>query len=83
MVVMLRRPSHQIAPAVASCMHLTDKPEFGQYIERTVHRDKPDAGVFLMHLFVYGSGCEMVMAERDYIQHSPPLRRDLVALLSQ
>jgi hypothetical protein len=39
--------------------------------------------MFFMDLFVYGSGGEMVMAEGDYIQHSPPLRRDFITLLPQ
>jgi len=83
MVVVLRRSSHQIASAVASCMHLTDKSEVGKDIERAVYSDQPDTGVLFMNLLVYGSRGEMVMAERDCIQHSPPLRRDFIAVMSQ
>ena len=82
-VVVLRRSSHQIASAVASCMHLTDKSEVGKHIERAVYSDQPDTGVLFMNLLVYGSRGEMVMAERDCIQHSPPLRRDFIAVMSQ
>jgi len=82
-VVVLRRSSHQIASAVASRMHLTDKSEVGKHIERAVYSDQPDTGVLFMNLLVYGSGGKMVMAERDCIQHSSPLWRDFIAVMSQ
>ena len=82
-MVVLRWPPHQIASAVAPCMHFADKPEFGQNVERTVNSDQPDIGVFCLNLLVYLSGGEMVMAEGDCIQDSAPLRRDFIAALPQ
>ena len=82
-MMVLVRSSHQVAPAVAAGVNLTDETEPGKYVQRAVHGNESDAGVLLTHPVVYHGRRKMVVADGDRPYHCAPLRSQLVAVAPQ
>jgi len=83
MMMMLARPSHQVAPAVAAGMHLADETEPGKYVQRAVYGNEADAGMFLTHSLVYLGRRKMVAVGGDRSYHCAPLHSQLVPVAPQ
>ncbi len=82
-MMVLVRSSHQVAPAVAAGVNLTDEIQPGKYVERAVYGNESDAGVLLTQPFVYLGRRKMVAVDGDRPYHCAPLRSQLVAVLPQ
>jgi hypothetical protein len=72
---------HEIAPATAPGMHLTDETQLSEYRQGTIDSNQPDARVFLANPMTYRRRGKVVRAYRDYPQDCPPLRGEPVTVL--
>ena len=83
MVVVLGRPSHQVAPAIPAHMNFADKTQFSEYIQRAVNGNQSHTRIILAYLIVYLRGRHVLMNAGYSRQNFTALRRYLVSVPSQ
>ena len=82
-MVVLRRPPHQVAPAASSRVHFTDKPEPGQYLQGAVYGNQPDAGVLLTYPVIYRRRSQVLISMHNGTDYAAALRRNLIIVPPQ
>jgi len=82
-VVVLGGSPQQVAVATPLGMHLADKSQFSEDVQRAIDGDAPDTGMLLVHFFIDRCWGEVLMAESNGIDDLPPLRGELVPPLPQ
>ncbi len=78
MMMMFRGSPQQIAAATTFSMNLADKSNLSEHIECAVDSDPSDAGILLVHLFIYRRRREMLMTEGDGVYYLAPLWGELI-----
>jgi hypothetical protein len=73
MVVMLGRPSQEVAAGIALVVHLAYEPHIGQHLERAIYGDQSDAGVFAVGPFVKLGRGDVVVAFSNGVDYGTTL----------
>jgi hypothetical protein len=72
---------HEVAPAIAPGVHLTDELQLIEYRQGTIDSNQSDTKVFLANSIIYRRRGKVVRTYRDYPHHCPPLRGEPVTAL--
>jgi hypothetical protein len=81
-MVMLGRPSYQVAAAVPAGVQFTDKPKPGKYLKRAINRNQPDTGVLPAYPRVDFRRGKVLVTVNNGAYNRAALRGNFVAPLS-
>jgi hypothetical protein len=81
-MVVLRGPFHQVAPASVMCMHPAYQVELAKQVQCPVDGNDPDARTFNPDFIKYILRSQMAVALGNDFKHGMTLRSQLVPVLS-
>lgn len=73
-VMVYRRPPHQVAATAAAHVHFTDKTELRKYFEGTIDGNQSDARMAPRYSFMYPGRGQVLVAGSNGVQYGEPLR---------
>jgi hypothetical protein len=81
-VMVLRRPPHQVASVITRDMYLTDKTKSGEYLKSTINGYQSDAGVLMAYPLMYFGRGKVLVTFNNLAEYRTPLRGNFVTPLS-
>jgi len=82
-MMVLRRPPHQVAPVITDDMYFTDETESGEYLKGAIYGYQSDAGMLVAYSLMYCGRSKVLMTVDNRAEYYTPLRGYFVTPLSQ
>jgi len=82
-MMVLRRPPHQVAAAITGDAYFTDETESSEYLKSAINGYQSNAGVLMAYPLIYFCWSKVLVTADNRAEYYTPLRGYFVTPLSQ